>query len=320
MASQLGVPGRFGAVVTAMVTPFTSDGALDLDGAATLARWLAANGSDGLVVAGTTGEGPVLSDAEKRDLWRATAEAVTVPVVAGSGTNDTRHSIELTRAAQEAGVAGILAVTPYYNRPSQAGLEAHFRAVAAATSLPVLVYDIPVRTGRKVALETMLRLARDTANVVGVKDAAGDPAASTRLLANAPEGFELYSGDDSLTLALLAAGAAGVIGVATHWAGRRHGEMLARFTAGDVAGARRLNATLLESFAFETSDAAPNPQPAKAMMRVLGLPAGQCRLPLGPAPDSLEERARQVLGGLGAGAPERAMAAGSGGPGFGGHG
>lgn len=138
---------RFGAVVTAMVTPFDDGGALDLDGAVRLARWLTDHGSDGLVLAGTTGEGPVLDDDEKVDLWRAVAQAVTVPVVAGTGSNDTAHSVQLTRRAATCGVAGALVVTPYYNRPPQSGIEAHFRAVAGASDLPVLLYDIPVRTG-----------------------------------------------------------------------------------------------------------------------------------------------------------------------------
>ncbi|HEX2063532.1 MAG TPA: 4-hydroxy-tetrahydrodipicolinate synthase, partial [Acidimicrobiales bacterium] len=275
----------------------------DLDAVPVLARWLADNGSDGLVVSGTTGEGPVLSDDEKRDLWRAAAEAVSVPVVAGAGSNDTAHSVEQARAAEEAGAAGILAVTPYYNRPSQSGIEAHFRAVAGATSLPVVLYDIPARTGRKIAQETMLRLAREVPNVVGVKDAAGDVAGSARLLAEAPDGFDLYSGDDSLTLALAALGGGGVISVASHWSGLLHGRMLAAFAKGDVDEARRVNARLMESFSFETGEAAPNPIPAKAMMRVLGLPVGQCRLPLGPAPHGLEDRARQVLANLGEAAP-----------------
>lgn len=297
------IPGRFGAVLTAMVTPFDDQDALDLDGAATLARWLADNGSDGLVVAGTTGESAVLSDDEKRDLWRATAEAVTVPVIAGSGTNDTRHSVELTRDAEQAGVAGVLAVTPYYIRPSQAGIRAHFEAVAGATSLPVLLYDIPVRTGRKLAHDTMVGLAREVANVVGVKDAAGDPGGSARLVADAPDGFDLYSGEDALTLALCAVGAGGVIGVAANWAPRLHGEMLAAFAKGDVDEARLVNAALLESYAYETGDLAPNPVPAKAMLRVLGLPVGQCRLPMGAAPDGLEDQARRVLANLGDAAP-----------------
>jgi 4-hydroxy-tetrahydrodipicolinate synthase len=297
-------PGRFGAVLTAMVTPFDDDGSLDLDGAAVLARWLVDHGNDGLVVAGTTGESPVLSDAERRDLWRAVAEAVTVPVIAGSGTNDTAHSVELSRAARDAGAAGILAVTPYYSRPPQAGLLAHFRAVASATDLPVLLYDIPVRTGRKINHDTMLALAREVPTIVGVKDAAGDPAASARLVAEAPSGFDLYSGDDGLTLPLLAVGGAGVISVAGHWAAALMSRMVHAFFKGDVDTARALNARLIESWTFQSGDLTPNPIPAKAMMRVLGLPAGQCRLPVGPAPDGLDGRARAVWAGLqdGAGA------------------
>ncbi|MGH9155804.1 MAG: 4-hydroxy-tetrahydrodipicolinate synthase [Acidimicrobiales bacterium] len=299
----MGVPGRFGTILTAMVTPFDEDGRLDLDAAAAVARWLVANGSEGLVVAGTTGESPTLSDAEKLDLWRAVAEAVDVPVVAGSASNDTAHSVELTAAASQCGIEGVLVVTPYYNRPSQAGIEAHIRAVAAATTLPVLIYDIPVRTGRKVGHDTLMRLAREVGNVVGVKDAAGDPTASARLVAEAPGGFELYSGDDAFTLPLLAIGACGVISVASHWAARPFAEMMASFAKGDVDEARRLNSRLLDSFAFETGDEAPNPVPAKAMCRVLGLPVGQCRLPMGPAPAGLEDRARRVLAGLGEWAP-----------------
>lgn len=292
--------GRFGSVLTAMVTPFDEEGELDLDGAATLARWLVDHGNDGLVVGGTTGEAPVLSDAEKADLWRAVSEAVTVPVIAGSGTYDTAHSIELTRRAEACGVTAVLAVGPYYSRPSQAGLEAHFRAVAESTSLPVMVYDIPVRTGRKIASETLLSLARQVDNIVAVKDAAGDPAASARLLAQAPAGFELYSGDDGLTLPLLAVGAVGAVGVATHWTGPQYAEMVSAFQAGDVERARSLNAELSEYFAFQTSEAAPNPVPAKALLRELGLPAGHCRLPHVEPPDAdLGPRARQIIDALG---------------------
>jgi 4-hydroxy-tetrahydrodipicolinate synthase len=290
---------RFGAVVTAMVTPFDVEGLLDLDGAAALARWLADHGSDGLVVTGTTGEGSVLTDGEKLDLWRAVAEAVTIPVVAGAGSNDTAHSVELAKQATATGAAGLLAVTPYYNRPSQAGIEAHFRAVAAATTLPVMIYDIPVRTGRKVSHDVLVRLATDVPNVAGVKDAASDVVASARLVAATPESFELYSGNDDHTLALLAVGAVGVVGVATHWVGPQMSEMIAAFAKGDTTRAREVNATLFESFTFESSDTAPNPIPAKAMMRVLGLPVGECRLPMGPAPAGLEDEARRVLAGLG---------------------
>lgn len=286
---------RFGRVLTAMVTPFDAEGRLDLDGAARLARVLVEDGSDGLVVAGTTGEAPVLGDGEKRDLWRAVAEAVTVPVIAGTGTNDTAHSVELTAGVAELGVAGVLAVTPYYSRPPQAGIAAHFRAVAEATRLPVMLYDIPVRAGRRIDRDVILSLAAGVANIVAVKDATGDPAGTSRLIASAPPGLEVYSGDDVLTLPLLAVGAVGVVSVAAHWVAAEIGETIAAFLAGDVGRARAVNAALLPSFAFESSDDAPNPLPSKAMMRVRGLPGGQCRLPLGDAPDGLDERAKQVL-------------------------
>jgi 4-hydroxy-tetrahydrodipicolinate synthase len=293
------VPGRFGTVLTAMVTPFDDDGGLDLDGAVTLARWLTDHGTDGLVIAGTTGEAPVLSDEEKVDLWRAVVDAVTVPVVAGATSYDTAHSVQLSKRAADVGVTAILAVTPYYSRPSQAGIEGHFRAVADATDLPVILYDIPIRTGRKIEHDTILRLAREVPTIVAIKDAAANPGASAHLLAQAPDGFELYSGDDLMSLPLLAIGASGVISVASHWTGELQAEMIAAFTKGDVSGARAINARLTESWAFETGDLTPNPLPTKAMMRVMGLPAGQCRLPLGPAPDGLEDRARAVLANLG---------------------
>jgi 4-hydroxy-tetrahydrodipicolinate synthase len=288
-------PGRFGAVLTAMVTPFDDSGRLDVDGAAALARWLVEHGSDGLVVAGTTGESPVLSDDEKVELWEAVASAVTVPVIAGSGSNDTAHSVALSARAEQVGAAGILAVTPYYSRPPQSGLDGHFRAMANATALPVLIYDIPIRTGRKVAHETILTLAREVPTIVGVKDATANPAETARLIAEAPRGFDVYSGDDALTIPLLAVGAAGVISVASHWAGEEIAEMVTSFFKGDVDAARGINARLLESWRFQGGDLTPNPIPAKAMMRALGLPAGQCRLPVGPAPAGLEDRALEVL-------------------------
>ena len=289
---------RFGAVLTAMVTPFDDDGALNLDAAAKLATWLVEHGNDGLVLAGTTGESPTLSDQEKLDLFAAVREVVTVPLVAGTTTNDTAHSVAFTREAEKLGVDGILAVTPYYNRPSQAGLAAHFTAIAEATKLPVMLYDIPVRTGRKIDTATMLALARDVPNIVAVKDAAGNPSESARLIASAPSGFELYSGDDSMTLPLLAVGAVGEVSVNAHWTGELHAEMVTAFGKGDVSTARAVNARLVESHAFETSDAAPNPVPTKAIMRVLGHAVGHCRLPMGPEPDGLEDRAREVLANL----------------------
>ena len=287
--------GRFGAVGCAMVSPFGPGGDLDIDAAVSLAKWLTEHGNDFLVLTGTTGESPVLSDSEKTDLWRAVTSAVTVPVVAGTSTADTSHSAELTKLARQAGVAGILAVTPYYNRPSQAGIEAHVRAIAdAAGDLPVLLYDIPVRTGRKASKDTILKLARDEV-IVGVKDATANPAASSALVADAPGGFELYSGNDSDTLPLLAVGAVGVISVESHWAGELVTEMISAFLKGDVDHAREVNARLIPSHEFQSTEDAPNPVPAKAMLRMLGKKVGHCRLPMGVEPDGLEERARRVF-------------------------
>lgn len=303
--------GRFGRVLTAMVTPFTEDGVLDLDGAAQLARWLVANGNEGLVVAGTTGESPTLTHSEQAELVAAVVAAVDVPVVAGAGSNDTRAAIDLTERCTRAGADGILHVAGYYNRPSQAGLDTHFRHCAAATDLPVIIYDIPGRTGRKVATETLVRLAYEVPNIVGLKDAAGSPADTARLLEMAPDGFEVYSGDDSLTLPLMSIGAVGVIGVATHWAGREMAAMFDAFESGRVAEATAINRRLLDSYDFETGDAAPNPVPTKCMMRVLGLPAGPCRLPMGPEPPGLEDRAREVLAALRGSEPEPEQPAGA---------
>ena len=289
---------RFGEVLTAMVTPFHDDLSVDYDGAAALARWLVDQGNDGLVVAGTTGEAPTLTDDEQLELARVVCGAVTVPVIVGTGSNDTRHGIELTAAAAATGAAGVLCVTPYYSRPSQAGIEAHFRALAEATELPLMIYDIPVRTGRRIETETILRLVRDVPNVVAVKDALGLPAESARLVAEAGDGFELYSGDDNMTLPLLSIGAVGVVGVATHWAAAEVKEMITAFKKGDVERARQVNARLLESWSFESGDLNPNPIPTKALLRTLGQPAGPTRPPIGPCPDGLEDRAREVMNRL----------------------
>lgn len=290
--------GRFGGLVTAMVTPFDDRGGLDVPGAATLARWLVEHGSDALVLSGSTGEATALSDAERLELWRAVRQEVTVPLIAGTGTADTAHTIELTRSAQEAGADAVLVVTPYYNRPSQAGLYAHFDAVAQATSLPVVVYDIPSRTGRKLEPCTTLELARGVANIVGIKDSGGDVAATGKLVAESPAGFEVYCGDDNLVLPMLSVGASGLVSVASHWAGEELAAAISSFLEGDIARARLLNAGLIPSFEFESSADAPNPLPAKAMMRIMGLPSGQCRMPLGPAPPELEHRARNCLAQL----------------------
>ena len=289
---------RFGRVLTAMVTPFHADGSLNLDGAVKLARWLQENGNDGLVLAGTTGESSTLTDDEKLSLFDTVVKAVTIPVIAGTGSNDTAHSVHLTKEASKLGIAGVLAVCPYYNRPSQAGIEAHIRAMSAATTLPVVVYDIPVRTGRKISTTTLATLANEVKNLVGVKDAAGNPGESARLMTMTPSSFELISGDDGLTLPLMAVGCTAVIGVATHWSGVDHQEMFAKWNAGDTAGARQVNARLTESFAFETGDDNPNPLPTKVMMNHLGLDVGEARLPMGPPPAGLADRAAKVMANL----------------------
>jgi len=289
---------RFGRVLTAMITPFTDDGSLDVDGAVELAKWLVEQGNEGLVLAGTTGEAPTLSDDEKLTLWSTVAEAVTVPIMAGSTTNDTAHSVHLTAEASKLGIAGVLAMCPYYNRPSQAGIEGHLRAVAEATELPVIVYDIPIRTGRKIGTALLARLAHEVANIVGCKDAAANPGETARLIAIAPTDYEVYSGDDAMTLPLLAVGAVGLIGVATHWVAPEAAAMFDAWEAGDTGRACQLNQRLLDSWAYETGDEAPNPGPAKAMLRHLGQPAGRCRPPMGADPDWLDERAVEVYANL----------------------
>jgi 4-hydroxy-tetrahydrodipicolinate synthase len=281
-----------------MITPFDASGALNVDEAVKLAKWLEANGNDGLVVSGTTGESSTLTDNEKLTLWEAVIRAVNIPVIAGSGSNDTAHSVHLTKEVTKLGAAGILAVGPYYNRPSQAGLVAHITAMANATDLPVVVYDIPVRTGRKISTASLAKLANEVKNVKALKDAAGAPAETANLMALVPSDFELYSGDDGLTLAFLAYGGVGVIGVATHWSGIEHQKMITAFRNGDVATARRINDILLESYAFETGDDNPNPIPSKVMMNHLGFTVGECRLPMGPPPAGLAERAATVHANL----------------------
>jgi 4-hydroxy-tetrahydrodipicolinate synthase len=281
-----------------MITPFDAHGGLDLDGAVTVARHLAGSGSDGLVVAGTTGEGPVLTDGERIELFRAVIGAVDVPVIASTGTNDTAHSVMLTREAEASGADGVLVVTPYYNRPSPAGLSAHFRAVAEATDLPVVLYDIPMRSGRRIGSALVVELAREVSNIVAVKDATGDVAAAASVVAESPAGFEVFSGDDSLTLPFLSVGGVGVISVASHWAGGLFGELVDSYRSGDVARAIIVNQQLAESYRFESTEEYPNPVPAKAACRSLGLPAGQCRLPNAPAPEALDDQARAVIAKL----------------------
>jgi 4-hydroxy-tetrahydrodipicolinate synthase len=287
-------PRHWGRVLTAMVTPFDAGGHLDLDAARRLARWLAGRGNDGLVVAATTGEASTLSDDERCDLVRAVSEAVTIPVIAGMGSNDTAHSIALTRKAHELGAAGVLLVAPYYNRPPQAGIEAHFRAAAAATDLPVMIYDVPVRTNRRIAREVLLHLFREVPNIVAFKDATGDPPAASALIAQAGEHFDLYSGDDPYTFPLAAVGAVGVVGTSTHWTGLQFQRMFEALERGDLAAARLVNGQLIDSFEFINSDTSVFSMSIKAMLRTLGQEVGDCRLPLPPTPPETLQRAREV--------------------------
>ena len=287
--------GQFGKVLTAMVTPFDNAGDLDLDVAKSLAQWLVDNGNDGLVIAGTTGESPTLTHDEQASLIACVVNAIDAPVIAGAGSNDTSAAIELTERADQAGASAILSVTPYYNRPSQAGLLDHFRAIAGATELPIVLYDIPVRSGRKIETETLLELAHTVDNIVALKDAAGDPAETAYFLSQAPKDFEVYSGDDSLTLPLMAIGAVGVVGVATHWTGPEHQKMMMAIENGDLTEAQAINGLLQKSFNYESSLEAPNPIPAKVMMRILGFQVGKGRPPLNVIPDSLQHLAEEVL-------------------------
>lgn len=289
---------RFGAVITAMVTPFNDDASLDLDGAQELAGQLVDTGSDGLVVTGSTGEAATLSHREKTDLYRAVMEAVggRAKVVAGTGTYDTAESVELTREAEAAGVDGVLVVTPYYNRPPQRGLIAHFTKVAESTALPMLVYNIPSRTATLIEADTLLRLA-EVENIVGVKDATADFQTAARVIAESPPGFEVYSGDDWATFNFVTLGAVGVISVASHLVGERMGEMIELCKTGDLSGALKIHSALLPLFKalFVTS----NPIPLKAAMEIAGRPVGPPRLPLVPAtPDerAVVERAMRDLG------------------------
>ena len=274
--------GMFGFVITAMVTPFKEDFSLDIGRAQEIASWLLDNGSDALVIAGTTGEGATLSDQEKIDLFRATVEAAKGKgkIIAGTGTYDTAHSVHLTEEAERAGVDGVLVVAPYYNKPPQTGLYEHFKTVAAATKLPMILYNIPGRTAIQISNETILKLA-EIDNIVGVKDATSDFTLASELIAAAPGGFELISGDDVNTFALVCLGGTGVISVTSHVAGTQMSEMVALAEKGDIDGARKIHNQLLPLYRalFITS----SPIPIKAAMGLIGQPVGPPRLPLVPA-------------------------------------
>jgi 4-hydroxy-tetrahydrodipicolinate synthase len=273
----------FGRLLTAMVTPFDVTGDLDLDAAVALASYLVDDqGHDGLVINGTTGESPTTTDAEKAALLRAVADAVgdRAHVVAGVGTFDTVHTIHLAEQAAKSGADGVLVVTPYYSRPPQAGLLAHFRAVAESTDLPVMLYDIPGRSAVAIAPETMIAAAEHE-RIVAVKDAKGDLAASTRVISES--GLAFYSGDDGMTLPLLSVGGVGVVGTSTHFSGPATKAMIEAFLRGDVAEATRLHVSLLPIYTgiFRTQGTIL----VKAGLALRGRPVGGVRLPLVEATD-----------------------------------
>ncbi|HZY76300.1 MAG TPA: 4-hydroxy-tetrahydrodipicolinate synthase [Jatrophihabitantaceae bacterium] len=287
----------FGRLLTAMVTPFDVAGGLDLDKAAALATHLVdEQGNDGLVISGTTGESPTTTDAEKADLVRAVVDAVgdRAHIVAGVGTFDTVHSIHLAEQAAKAGAHGLLVVTPYYSKPPQAGVRAHLQAVADATELPVILYDIPGRTGTPIATETLIELAAHE-RIVAVKDAKGDLTASAQVLAATDLAY--YSGDDAMTLPLLSVGAVGVVGTSTHFSGRGTKAMIEAFERGDAAQALRLHRALLPIYTgiFRTQGTIL----VKAGLRDRGLDVGPVRLPLVDATEHELSHLRQDLAAAG---------------------
>jgi 4-hydroxy-tetrahydrodipicolinate synthase len=297
MGVKPATPGRpFGAVLTAMETPFTADGDLDVHAAATLATYLVEQGNDGLVVSGTTGEAPATTDEEKDRLLRVVIDAVgdRAHVVAGVGTNQTQHTIDLARDAEKAGADGLLVVTPYYSKPPQAGLIRHFTAVADATELPCLLYDIPGRTALAIETETLLRLAEHD-RIAAVKDAKGDFAGVAELVE--ATGLAYYSGEDKITLPLLSVGAVGVVGVVTHAFTGRIRQMIEAYGAGDVEKARRLNASLVPAYVgfFRTQAAIMS----TAAMNLLGLPGGHVRPPMVDATTEQVEVLRADLAAAG---------------------
>jgi 4-hydroxy-tetrahydrodipicolinate synthase len=284
----------FGYVITAMVTPMDRQLAVDYDRAAALAKRLVDSGSDGLVVCGTTGESPTLTDEEKVRLFRTVREAVgsRAKVIAGTGTYDTAHSIHLTREAERAGCDGVLLVNPYYNKPSQEGLYRHFKAVAESTQLPVMLYNIQGRTSVNCEPATIARLA-EVRNIVAVKEASGSLDQMSQIRKLTPPEFHLYSGDDSLTLPLLAVGGTGIVSVAGHLAGREIKAMIQAFQAGDVRRALELHLRLWPLFKvlFITT----NPTPVKAALALAGFDVGGLRLPLVEATAKEREQIAAVL-------------------------
>lgn len=283
----------FGQTLTAMITPFDPDGAVDHQRAARLATYLIDNGSDGLVVTGTTGESPTLTTNEKLALYKTVVDAVggRAHVLAGTGTYDTRASVEVTKRAAEMGVSGVLAVTPYYNKPDQAGLVAHFTALADATDLPLMLYNIPGRTGRRMEIETYVALAEHP-NIVAVKDAVMDIDFTSATVAAVPD-LAVYSGQDSYTWPMMAVGAIGVVSVISHLAGRAVSAMVDAATRGSIDEARRLHLGLLDL--CEACFLEPSPSPVKAGMAMLWEPVGEPRLPLVAASEATKQAIKNAL-------------------------
>lgn len=281
---------QFGRVSTAMVTPFDRKGHIDFPKTTQLINHLIENGTDSLVVAGTTGESPTLSKEEKLALFKHVVKVVDkrIPVIAGTGSNDTYASIELTKKAEQLGVDGIMIVAPYYNKPNQEGLYQHFKSIAENTTLPVMVYNIPGRAAVNILPETVIQLSK-IQNIVAVKEASGDLNAMAKIIAGTDEDFLLYSGDDSLTIPVLAIGGDGVISVASHVIGNEMQEMIQLFLAGDHQKAASIHRGLLPI--MEGLFMAPNPVPVKIALQLEGINVGSVRLPLVP----LTEQERSTL-------------------------
>lgn len=286
---------KLGSIVTAMITPFEQSGGVHTREAARIASFLVERGNDGLVVAGSTGEGQTLSREERSALFAAVKQAVggRAAMIANAGSNDTRDSVTSVQDAERAGADAILAVVPYYNKPTQRGMFAHFSAIAQATALPVIVYNIPGRTGANMLPETLLGLADAHANVAGVKESSGDLMQIGTILAQRKPGFIVYSGDDHLFLPCLALGADGVVGVASHLCSPQYRAMFDAYHSGNVAEAARIHGSLLPL--IQALFATTNPIAVKWAMRELGFQTGECRLPLDTIPDAVAQRLRPLL-------------------------
>jgi 4-hydroxy-tetrahydrodipicolinate synthase len=286
---------QLGVILTAMVTPFDQQGELDLREAQRLARWLVGRGNDGLVVGGSTGEGQTLGARERAALWAAVKEGVgdSAVVVANAGTNSTRESTSAVADAEAAGADAILAVVPYYNKPTQSGMLAHFGAIAQATALPVVVYNIPGRTAANMLPETLFELVRRHANIAGVKESSGDLKQIGMILRERRQGFVLWAGDDHLFLPSLALGADGVVGVASHLCSPEYCRMVEAYRNGRVEEAAQIHASLLPL--IDALFATTSPIPVKWAMRELGFAVGECRLPLDAMPHTVAERLRPLI-------------------------